>query len=96
MAGARRGVLNLPGVREDVGLIGIHHQGLFIELVPWNGSIQWDIAPWGRCAPPLPQHGTIQGRAFFGDQTRNEASLCSIAKTLVGFCWWICARFGTF
>ena len=43
-------MLNLPGVREDVGLIGIHHQGQFIELVPWNGSIQWDVATWGRFA----------------------------------------------
>ncbi len=38
--GARRGVLNLPGVEEDVGLIGIHWRGRFIELVPWNGSVR--------------------------------------------------------
>ncbi|KAK9835048.1 hypothetical protein WJX81_007145 [Elliptochloris bilobata] len=45
--GARRGVLNLPGVEEDVGLIGIHWRGRFIELVPWNGSVSWEVAPWG-------------------------------------------------
>jgi len=38
--GARRGVLNLPGIEEDVGLIGIHWRGQFIELVPWNGSVR--------------------------------------------------------
>ncbi len=49
-AGARRGVLNLPGVKEDVGMIGIHYGGTFVELVPWAGTVSWDVAPWGRCA----------------------------------------------
>ena len=47
-AGARRGILNIPGVEEDVGLIGIHWQGKFIELVPWNAAVSWEIAPWGQ------------------------------------------------
>ena len=47
-AGARRGILNIPGVEEDVGLIGIHWQGKFIELVPWNAEVSWEIAPWGQ------------------------------------------------
>ena len=47
-AGARRGILNIPGVEEDVGLIGIHWQGKFIELVPWNSAVSWEIAPWGQ------------------------------------------------
>ena len=52
-AGARRGVLNLPGVEEDVGLIGIHWRGRFIELVPWNGLVRCTPATllhasWGR------------------------------------------------
>ena len=47
LAGARRGILKLPGVEEDVGLIGIHWKGEFIELVPWNASVNWDIHPWG-------------------------------------------------
>lgn len=46
--GARRGILNIPGVEEDVGLIGIHWQGKFIELVPWNAAVSWEIAPWGQ------------------------------------------------
>jgi tocopherol cyclase len=49
LAGAKRGILNLPGVKEDVGLIGVHFRGQFVELVPWNGSVSWDVAPWGRC-----------------------------------------------
>lgn len=47
-AGARRGILKLPGVEEDVGLIGIHWQGKFIELVPWNAGVTWEIEPWGQ------------------------------------------------
>ncbi|GLC34906.1 hypothetical protein PLESTF_000216600 [Pleodorina starrii] len=48
--GARRGlVLGLPGVEEDVGLIGVHLQGgEFVELVPWNSDLEWDVDPWGR------------------------------------------------
>lgn len=46
--GARRGILKIPGVEEDVGLIGIHWQGRFIELVPWNSEVSWEIDPWGR------------------------------------------------
>ena len=38
--GARRGILQLPGVEEDVGMIGIHWRGQFIEMVPWNGEVQ--------------------------------------------------------
>lgn len=39
-AGARRGLLQLPGVEEDVGMVGIHWRGRFIELVPWKGEVQ--------------------------------------------------------
>lgn len=31
-----------------MGLIGVHFRGQFVELVPWNGSVSWDVAPWGR------------------------------------------------
>ena len=48
-AGARRGVLNLPGVEEDVGLIGIHWRGRFIELVPWNGLVRCMSQAAGSC-----------------------------------------------
>lgn len=33
---------------EDLGLIGIHYNGVFYENVPWTGEMQWDIDPWGR------------------------------------------------
>lgn len=46
--GAKRGILNLPSIKEDVGLIGVHFNGQFVELVPWSGSVSWDVAPWGR------------------------------------------------
>ena len=47
-SGARRGILKIPGVEEDVGLVGIHWQGRFIELVPWNAEVSWEVDPWGR------------------------------------------------
>ncbi len=49
--GARRSlVLGLPGIEEDVGLIGVHlpDGGPFIELVPWNGDVEWEVEPWGK------------------------------------------------
>lgn len=33
---------------ETLGLIGIHYQGTFYEIVPWTGEMQWEVAPWGR------------------------------------------------
>jgi hypothetical protein len=33
---------------EDVGLIGVSWEGRFIELVPWNAELEWDVDPWGR------------------------------------------------
>ncbi|KAG2447103.1 hypothetical protein HYH02_007852 [Chlamydomonas schloesseri] len=48
--GARRALLlGLQGVEEDVGLIGVHLPGgEFVELVPWNSELEWDVDPWGR------------------------------------------------
>ncbi len=44
------GVRDLPllGRSEDVALVGIHYKGTFVELVPWSGTVSWDVAPWGR------------------------------------------------
>jgi hypothetical protein len=34
---------------EDVGLIGVTlPSGEFIELVPWNADLEWDVDTWGR------------------------------------------------
>jgi len=33
--------------REQVGMIGIHHQGKFYEFAPWNSQISWQVQPWG-------------------------------------------------
>lgn len=46
--GARRSLLAVPGFEEDVGMIGIHYRGEFIELVPWEGPVTWEVEPWGR------------------------------------------------
>lgn len=27
--------------------IGVHYNGSFYEFVPWNGVVNWEIAPWG-------------------------------------------------
>ena len=42
-AGAKRGVKALPGVEEDVGMIGLHWGEQFIELVPWSGRVTWQV-----------------------------------------------------
>ncbi|MFP4219922.1 MAG: tocopherol cyclase family protein [Phormidium sp.] len=42
--GGRREVLSLM---ESVAMVGIHHEGTFYEFVPWNGTVTWEIAPWG-------------------------------------------------
>ncbi|WP_448600076.1 tocopherol cyclase family protein [Thermoleptolyngbya sp.] len=42
--GGRRRVL---GWMESVGMVGIHHQGRFYEFVPWNGTVRWQVQPWG-------------------------------------------------
>lgn len=52
--GARRQlVLGVPGIEEDVGMIGVHLPDgrggeTFVELVPWAGEVEWDVEPWGR------------------------------------------------
>lgn len=42
--GGKRSVL---GLMESVAMVGIHHRGKFYEFVPWNGSVHWEIDPWG-------------------------------------------------
>ncbi|MBF2079987.1 MAG: tocopherol cyclase family protein [Synechococcales cyanobacterium T60_A2020_003] len=32
---------------ESVAMVGIHYRGQFYEFVPWNGSVNWEIHPWG-------------------------------------------------
>lgn len=51
-SGARRGLLQLPGVEEDVGMVGIHWRSQFIEMVPWNGDVQVGTLLSGFHAPP--------------------------------------------
>lgn len=51
--GAKRAlVTGLPVLgavgEEEVGLIGIHHNGQFYEFVPQNAEVEWDVDPWGR------------------------------------------------
>jgi hypothetical protein len=48
--GARRQlVLGVPGIEEDVGMLGIHlPDGTFLELVPWAGQVEWSADPWGQ------------------------------------------------
>jgi hypothetical protein len=47
--GARRGLLGVPGLEEDVGLVGITLPGgRFVELTPWTGDVEWSADEWGR------------------------------------------------
>lgn len=27
--------------------VGLHYEGKFYEFVPWEGKVEWEIAPWG-------------------------------------------------
>eukprot|EP00804_Cyclotella_cryptica_P010172 CCRYP_013805-RC/>CCRYP_013805-RC protein AED:0.16 eAED:0.16 QI:478/1/1/1/0.6/0.33/6/866/645 len=39
----------LPGKKtETLGMIGIHYNGTFYEIVPWTGEMEWKVRPWGR------------------------------------------------
>ncbi|KAJ0030796.1 hypothetical protein Pint_12818 [Pistacia integerrima] len=47
---AAGGLRQLPGLSdtfENAALIGVHYDGIFYEFVPWNGVVNWEIAPWG-------------------------------------------------
>ena len=47
--GARRGLLGVPGLEEDVGMVGVHlPDGRFLELTPWAGDVEWSADAWGR------------------------------------------------
>jgi len=36
-----------PGKTEDLGMVCIHHNGIFYEAVPWTGEMKWNVEPWG-------------------------------------------------
>lgn len=42
--GGRRQVL---AWMESVAMVGIHYRGQFYEFVPWNGTVTWEVSPWG-------------------------------------------------
>ncbi|KAF9615548.1 hypothetical protein IFM89_024396 [Coptis chinensis] len=46
---AAGGLRELPGLNtfENAALIGVHYGGIFYEFVPWKGTVNWEIAPWG-------------------------------------------------
>lgn len=44
-AGGRRSV-PLAG-QEDVAMVGVHWNGLFFEFTPWEGTVEWEVQPWG-------------------------------------------------
>ncbi|CAM6089266.1 unnamed protein product [Calypogeia fissa] len=45
--GGRRGLPLLAGSSEEVAMVGVHYGGKFYEFVPWTGSVEWEVAPWG-------------------------------------------------
>lgn len=34
----------MPGLEEDVGMIGLHWGDQFLELVPWTGHVSWQVS----------------------------------------------------
>lgn len=45
--GAKKRTVQPVGGFVDVGLIGIHFENEFIECVPWNAAMAWQVDPWG-------------------------------------------------
>lgn len=42
------GIRKVPfGKTEDLGMVCVHHNGIFYEAVPWTGEMEWDVDPWG-------------------------------------------------
>ncbi|KAK4388845.1 Tocopherol cyclase, chloroplastic [Sesamum angolense] len=44
------GLRQVPGLSEtfeNAALIGVHYGEAFYEFIPWNGVVNWEIAPWG-------------------------------------------------
>ena len=87
--GARRGLApTLPVVgamlgEEDVGMIGIHipaqiskdGKAIFLELVPWEGEVEWTVEPWGQW--------WIRARGSNGYEALVEASCDSKAGAVL-------------
>ncbi|AMA08456.1 tocopherol cyclase family protein [Picosynechococcus sp. PCC 73109] len=44
---AAAGIRQILASEEEVGLIGIHHQGKFYEFAPWTSTLTWHFSPWG-------------------------------------------------
>jgi tocopherol cyclase len=54
------GVRKLPfGQQETLGMVGVHYNGTLYEAVPWNGSMEWKVSPWG--------NWTFRGNSTTGD-----------------------------
>lgn len=47
-AGGGRRKLPWIGQTEDLGMVCVHHNGVFYEAVPWTSTMSWDVGPWGR------------------------------------------------
>jgi len=47
--GGRRGLLGVPGVKEDVAMVGVHHEGRFYNVSPEQDGavVWWRVSPWG-------------------------------------------------
>ncbi|KAM0933174.1 putative tocopherol cyclase [Dioscorea sansibarensis] len=45
--GGLRKLSGLADSYENVALIAVHYQGIFYEFVPWTGTVNWEVAPWG-------------------------------------------------
>ena len=67
----------LPGKRtETLGLIGIHYEGRFYEIVPWTGEMEWEVDSWGQWE--------FKGRCTDAKQERQfEAEITAVTDETV-------------
>ena len=43
----RRSIQQPTGAYVDAGIIGVHYKDMFIECLPWNAKMEWEVQPWG-------------------------------------------------
>lgn len=57
------GIRSLPfGRKEALGMVCVHYQGKLYEAVPWSGSMEWSIEPWGSWS--MKGNSTLATRPF--------------------------------
>ena len=75
--GARRRAVEPAGGLVDVGIMGVHWEGDFVECVPWNAKMRWEVQRWG-------QWQVRRGRGTRRSQMGRRAALSAVGAACDG------------